>query len=79
MRHLTACHVGQPLGEFGVLATRGLGRGACPQCTGLRSLWSRQCHRCGVASQARSAQSEDRVAAPAVALAHLRAPAMEHE
>eukprot|EP00969_Alexandrium_andersonii_P271606 12004395-Alexandrium_andersonii.AAC.1 len=46
---------------------RGLGRGVCQQRGALRALHSRQCHRCARIAPARTAEANDRIAAPAFA------------
>ena len=45
MRHLTAMHVGCCIGERGAALLRGLHRGLCVRCGGLRAGDGRQCHQ----------------------------------
>ena len=73
VRHLTSQHIGQSLGAEGAKVLTGLGRGLCPHCCGLRSVWSRECPHCAAADPARPARADDKVSLPSHAAK--RAPA----
>ena len=64
VRHLTTRHCGAALGDRGALALRGISRGICPCCSGLRSLWSKQCFHCLSVEPPRPARAADRITQP---------------
>ena len=61
MRHLTSRHIGALIGDAGASVLRGVERGVCPTCCGLRSVWSRQCCHCMTSQPTRLVQPADRI------------------
>ena len=64
MRHLTSTHCGQQLGQSGADVFAGLGRGFCPHCNGICSVWSRECPHCATAEPVRPARPLDTISLP---------------
>ena len=65
VRHLKCRHAGHQLGERGAAVLRGLDRGICTGCSGLRSVWGKQCWTCGLVAPPRVACASDKVVVPA--------------
>ena len=62
--HLQRTHEGEPLGPHGAAVLRGLRRGVCPRCSGLRAESGRTCHHCGETRPPLRARATDVVVVP---------------
>ena len=59
MLHITCRHTGSPFDERGIATLRGLERGICTECSGIRPFSSKNCHRCSCSSPPRAARVGD--------------------
>ena len=78
-RHLASRHVGCLLGDRGAASLRGMHRGVCGACGGLRAYSSRMCHFCATIAPPRPAQPTDRIRDPVGCARRAPAPASQGE